>query len=175
MPGRGAAAVLCIRPLIQPMRLRRHIINYSTYFALIACLGAVRLDRRIVDMVTVGDLRGEQEHAYGGGDVTSGVSNGRTFRETRGWLRYGLAVFDDTEVTLAFTFLGTDAPRTFDLIVEGRVVTSYTFRSRFQDTVELGVPFEITKGKTNILVTLRAARGVTPALLELRSVQDHNE
>jgi hypothetical protein len=37
------------------------------------------------------------------------------------------------------------------------------------------VPLELTKGHTNILVMLRATNGPTPALLELRSIQDHNE
>ena len=103
-------------------------------------------------------------HAYDGADVTSGVAGGRAFRETRGWMRYALTVFDDTEVTVACTFLGIDAPRTFELIVENRLVSSYTFRSTETATVDLRVPLELTKGHTNILVMLRATNGPTPAL-----------
>ncbi|MEO8623065.1 MAG: DUF6805 domain-containing protein, partial [bacterium] len=96
------------------------------------CLGATiaaRPDRRIVDRVTIGDLRSEQEHAYAGENVTTGASQGRTFRQTRSWMRYALTVFDDTEVTIGCTFLGSDTPGTFDLIVENRVVSTHTFRS----------------------------------------------
>src|ERR1044072_4089566 len=99
---------------------------------LVVCLGAVvaaRPDRRVVYRVAIGDIRSEQDHAYAGADVTSGVSGGRTFREARGWLRYALTVFDDTEVTVAFAFLGADAPRTFDFIVENHNVSSYKIRS----------------------------------------------
>lgn len=157
------------------MRIRRPTVAISTCLLLIACLGAARPDRRIVDRVTIGDVGSEQDHAYGGVEVSSGVSEGRVFRETRGWLRYGLAIFDDTEVTVAFTFLGAQAPRTFDFIIDNQVVSTYTFRSGSTTTVELRVPLALTKGKTNILVTLRATSGPTPALLGLRSVQDHNE
>ena len=153
-------------------------IALSQRWLLVVCLGsplAARPDRRVVDRITIGDVRSEEDHAYAGADVTSGVSGGRVFREARGWIRYALTVFDDTEVTVAFTFLGADAPRTFDLIVDNHHVASHTVRSDGPATVELRVPLELTKGKTNILVTLRATNGPTPALLELRSVQDHNE
>jgi len=153
----------------------RPIFTAAKCVLLAACLGTVRPDRRVVDKVTVGDVRGELDHAFAGADVASGVVDGRAFREARGWLRYALTVFDDTEVTVAFTFLGADVPRTFDLVVENHLVSTYTFRSAVPATVDLRVPFEFTKGKTNILVTLVAKHGATPALLELRSVQDHNE
>jgi hypothetical protein len=41
--------------------------------------------------------------------------------------------------------------------------------------VALDVPFALTKGKASLAIVLRARGGVTPALLELRTVQDHNE
>lgn len=150
----------------------------SRWLLLVACLGttvAARPDRRIVDRVTIGDVRSEHEHAYDGDDVTTGVAEGRVFRQTGSWMRYALTVFDDTEVAVACVLLGTAVPRSFDLVVEGRVVASHTFVSAQAATVEFRVPLELTKGRTNILVMLRATNGATPALLELRSVQDHNE
>lgn len=129
-----------------------------------------------MDRITVGDVRSEVEHAYAGEGVTTGVAAGRAFRQTRGWMRFALTVFDDTEVTIACTFAGTgDVPQVFDLIVENQVVASYTFHSADAAVVELRVPLALTKGRTNILVVLRATNGPTPALLELRTVQDHNE
>lgn len=160
------------------MPSHRPIIPAARRLLLVACLGAsvaARPDRRIVDRVTVGDVRSEKDHAFAGEGVTSGVTRGHAFRQSRGWMRYALTVFDDTEVTVACTFLGSDAPQTFDLIVENRIVASSTFRSTEQATMEFRVPLELTKGRTNILVMLRATNGVTPALVELRSVQDHNE
>jgi hypothetical protein len=144
--------------------------------SLLATLGSSPLDRRIVDRVTVGDPQSEQAHAYAGEGVSIGTSDGRSFRETTGWIRYGLSVFDDTEVTIACAFLGDTGPaRTFDVIVEGQVVASQTFKSGAAKTVEFRVPMAITRGRTNIMVVLRAKNGSTPPLVELRSVQDHNE
>lgn len=160
------------------MRTGRPIITAAKQFLLVVALGAAvaaRPDRRIVDRITVGDVRSEMDHAYAGADVTSGVAGDRAFRQARGWLRYALTVFDDTEVTVALTFLGSDAPRRFDLVVENHLVSSYTFRSSVSATVELRVPLELTKGHTNILVMFRATDGPTPALLELRRIQDHSE
>lgn len=34
---------------------------------------------------------------------------------------------------------------------------------------------DVTKGKTNIVVIIRARGGLTPALRELRTIQDHHE
>jgi hypothetical protein len=130
---------------------------------LLACLGATvaaRPDRRIVDRVTIGDARSEHEHAAAKG---------------AGWVRYALNVFDDTEVTVSCTFAGTTVPRTFDLIVENKMATTHTFNSRDSATVEFRVPLSVTEGRTNILVMLKATKGPVPALISLRSVQDHNE
>ncbi|MES2179003.1 MAG: DUF6805 domain-containing protein [Gemmatimonadota bacterium] len=147
---------------------------------LIACLGATvaaRPDRRIVDRIIIGDARSEQEHSYAGDDVTSGIANGVAFRQARGWIRYALTVFDDTEVTIACKFLGNAAtPQVFDVIVENQIVASHTFRSAEPATLEFRIPLAFTRGHTNIMVMLRATNGsTTPALYELRSVQDHNE
>jgi hypothetical protein len=157
---------------------RHPLVRLLVLTSLAATVSAYRPDRRIVDRVIVGDVTSEQAHAYDGDGVTTGVAAGRTWRQARGWMRYALTVFDDTEVTVACTFAGTDdAPRTFELIVENHVVTSYTFRSRSTapETVELRVPIEVTRGHTNIMVMLHATNGPTPALIELRTVQDHNE
>lgn len=126
---------------------------------LVATLAAP-LDRRIVDRVTVGDAHSEFTHACA--------------RAER-WMRCALTVFDDTEVSISATFAGDPAPRRFDVIVENTLVTTYTLNSPDSATVEFRVPLTVTSGHTNILVMLRAPSGLPPALLSLRSVQDHNE
>ena len=148
---------------------------------LLLCFGAapdVPQVRRIVDIVKVGDLANERDHDYAGEDVTAGLSAGKPFRQTRNWMRYALKVYEDTEVTVACTFVGGDAP--FELVVEDQLVATHVFTSPSRDpaVAELRVPFALTKGKTNIMVMLRAAKGAngpTPALLELRTIQDHLE
>jgi hypothetical protein len=134
--------------------------------------------RRIVDVVKVGDATSEREHRYAGEGVTEGVADGRTFREVRGWLSYSMAVYEDTEVTLACTFRGSEGRKIpFDLVVEGRKIATNTFVSTSSrpTIVDVRIPFGITKGLTAIHVMLRAVDGPTPALLELRTVQEHLE
>jgi hypothetical protein len=134
--------------------------------------------RRVVDVVKVGDPASEREHEFAGDGVTDGVADGRAFRQARGWLRYSLNVYDDSEVTLACTFRGSEG-RTyvFDLLVEGRKVVTHTFvsPSSVPMKVEFRVPMSVTAGRTSISVMLRAVDGVTPGVIELRTVQEHLE
>src|SRR6186997_3291455 len=132
---------------------------------LLLCFGATPDPpqvRRIVDIVKVGDTASEREHDYAGEDVTAGLSAGKPFRQARNWMRYALKVYEDTEVTVACTFVGSDAARVpFELIVEDRLVATHVFASSSTApaVAELRVPFALTKGKTNIMVMLRAVKG----------------
>ena len=141
-----------------------------------------RLDRRVVDVVHVGDPRSEAAHGYEGHDVSAGTIEGKPFRQARGWMHFTLATFDDTDVTIAATFVDVDSStgdhsRSFDLVVEDSVIATRTVSaaSAARVVVEIGVPFAVTKGKTNIVVIIRARGGLTPALRELRTTQDHHE
>ena len=143
-------------------------------------------DRRVVDVAEAGDARSESTHGYAGHEASSGVAGGAPYRQARGWMRYALATFDDTEVTVACTFVAPDGvaegaadesaagravngPRAYDVVVEDSVVATRTV------VVEIPVPFVLTKGKTNIAVVIRARGGPTPALRQIRTIQDHNE
>jgi len=133
-------------------------------------------DRRVVDVVEVGQALSDNEHGYTAHDATTGTDNGQSFRQARGWIRYALTTFDDTDVTIACTFLGS-ASGNYDLVVEDSVIASKHFdaTSGAPTVVEIVVPFAVTKGKTSIAVMLRARGGPTPRLHELRTIQDHNE
>lgn len=135
-------------------------------------------DRRIVDTVIVGDADSEDAHGYAGHDDRAGVANDTTFREARGWMRYAMTTFDDTDVTIACTFAGGHAEaRQFDVLVEDSLVASRTLdvSAKAPTVVEIRVPFAVTKGRTNVAVTMRGRSGPTPALRALRTIQDHHE
>lgn len=133
-------------------------------------------DRRVVDRVEAGSAASETMHGYVGHDDTTGTVDGQTYRQARGWLRYALTTFDDTDVTIACTFLGS-VSGDYDLLVEDSLVAARHVAVASDDStvVEILVPFAVTKGKTSIAVMLRARGGPTPRLLELRTIQDHNE
>ncbi len=135
-------------------------------------------DRRVVDLVLAGDDESESTHGYAGHEARSGVAAGKPFRQTHGWMHYAMTTFDDTPVTLALTFVGVESqPRGYDVVVEDSVVASRELGVRTDSVavVEISVPFSITKGRSNIAVVIRARGGVTPALREMRTVQDHHE
>jgi len=138
-------------------------------------------DRRVVDVADVGNARSEAIHGYAGNDVISGVAEGQPFRQARGWMRYALTTFDDTDVTVALTFVTTVndvlATRGYDVIVEDSLIATRTFTAQTPTptVVDIAVPLAITKGRTSIAVIIRARGGLTPALRQLRTIQDHNE
>lgn len=146
--------------------------------AMAATAWSDRFDRRIVDTVLAGDIVSETNHGYVGADATTGITDGKSFRQARGYLRYAMTTFDDTPVTVACTFVGTTKmAHQFDLVVEDSVIATRTVTTTSDSAlvVEIAVPFVLTKGKTNIAIILRARDGVTPALRSMRTVQDHNE
>ena len=159
---------------------QRHAITCAALLAACATAMAaspfIRPDRRVVDLVEAGSALSEALHGYAGHDDTTGTADGRAYRQARGWMRYAVTTFDDTEVTIACTFLGS-ASGSFDLIVEDSVIATkrVDVTTGTPTVVELLVPFAVTKGKTSIAVTLRAHDGPTPRLHELRTIQDHNE
>ncbi|HYW30952.1 MAG TPA: DUF6805 domain-containing protein [Gemmatimonas sp.] len=139
---------------------------------------APALDRRVVDLVLAGDAPSEAAHGFAGHETSTGARAGKPFRTTSGWMHYAMTTFDDTPVTVALTFLGVDTvARSFDVVVEDSVIASRVLAAPLDSTIviELSVPFSITKGRSNIAIVLRARGGRTPALREVRTVQDHHE
>lgn len=146
-----------------------------------ATRGAIR-DRRIVDTVVVGDPSSEGAHGYDGAGATRGMIDGRPFRQTDRWMHFVLTTFDDTDVTLALTFLdaaggAVERPSSYDVVVEDSLVAPSTRRETngAATVVEVDVPFRLTRGKTGIVVFIRARGGLTPPLHALRIIQDHHE
>ncbi len=134
--------------------------------------------RRVVDVVHVGDPRSERDHEYAGEDVTAGAIGGTRFVQTRGWLRYSLATYDDSEVTVRCTLRDSEGQRlSFELLVEGRSILTHTFvsASAAPSTVDVPVPMKVTRGKTVVSVMIRAVNGPTPALITLQTIQEHLE
>ena len=144
----------------------------------IATTDATARDRRIVDMAEVGNARSEAAHGYAGHDAILGTMDGKPYRQARGWMHFAMTTFDDTEVTVSCTFAGIDTvARSYDIVVEDSVIASRTLATQttVPTVVDVIVPFSLTKGKTNIVIFIRARGGLTPALRELRTIQDHYE
>ena len=131
-----------------------------------------------MDIVQAGNVASEREHDYAADGATSGVVDGRIFRQATGWLRYTMGVYEDSEVTVACAFRGSEGRRlTFDLVVDGRIAATRTFESPSAAPVvmEIRVPETCTLGRTQLTVMLRGVDGPTPGVIELRTVQEHLE
>ena len=133
-------------------------------------------DRRVVDTVVAGDEVSEGQHGYLGDRQQIDVVHGQRARRVTSSVRYTLTTFDDTEVTVACTFLGA-TPGRYDLLVHDRVVATkqITPHGDTPTVVEVDVPFPLTRGQATIVVTLRAHHGASLLLHEVRTIQEHNE
>lgn len=138
------------------------------------------IDRRIVDVVEVGNLENEQRHGFAGDSTIAGATAGKPWRRTFSWMHYALKTFEDTPVTLSLTLIADgQSSAGYDVIVEDSVVASRTFapdvRSESVSVVDIAVPFDVTKGKAHIAVIVRARGGATPSMHSMRTIQDHFE
>jgi hypothetical protein len=173
------ACLPVLRSVLPPTLRALHV----TLLLVFASAFNMNADRRIVDTAVAGNAASESVHGFAGYDDESGMSDGTSYRQTRGWMRYALHTYDDTEVTVHCTFAPTDSvPRSFDIIVEDSLIATRVFPARpgmpqagASTVVEIPVPFAVTRGKTYIAVVIRARGGITPALRVIRTIQDHNE
>ncbi len=164
----------------------RHSIRASVFFGSFVASSAAPVsdlvDRRVVDVVLVGEDTSAATHGFDGREVSRGSLHGQTFRQTRAWMHLSLKTFDDTRVTVAYACIGADtlgraAPLQFELVVEDSVLATPTLALALGEsaTTEVSVPFSLTRGKTSIAVLIRARGGRSPAVRELRTIQDHHE
>lgn len=136
-----------------------------------------RVDRRVVDVVLAGDETSESAHGYAGYLARAGSRDGAPYRTTAGWMRYALHTFDDTPVTVVLVLARDSVSRQYDVVVEDSLVATRTLDPDGAPVaiVEVDVPFAVTRGRAEVSVVVRARGGPTPALRELRTLQDHNE
>ena len=133
-------------------------------------------DRRVVDTVIAGDEVSEAQHGYLGDRQQIEMVHGQRARRVTSSVRYTLTTFDDTEVTVACTFLGA-TPAQYDLLVHDRVVATkqITPHGDTPTVVEVDVPFPLTKGQATTVITLRPRDGATLLVQAVRTIQEHNE
>jgi uncharacterized protein len=134
---------------------------------------------RVVDSVAPGLAGDEAAHHFAGAGTATGTSGGRMWRDATGWFSYSLRIYDDSPLTVVFVLAGSDAGReAFDVLVDGKKAVAVTRGPGRGDNGEVSVkvPFELTEGRTSVVVKLVAhdlAR--TSRVVEVRTVQEHLE
>ena len=123
-----------------------------------------RREGRRVDRVLPNDGSSEQAHGLKGEKTAAGLHMGRQWRDANGgWFSYELKAPAGGEALLVVTYWGGDvAPRTFDVLVDGRKVATQTLNNsapgKFFD-VEYRIPADLTRGKEKVTVKFQAHAG----------------
>ena len=96
------------------------------------------LEERTLDQVIPGEQQPEVDHQYQGEDSSTGARMGRHWRDTGKWISYRLkareGVDSTTNLELLLTFYGGDRNEGFDLLVEGRRLTTIRLQGDAKDT-----------------------------------------
>ena len=124
------------------------------------------LRRRLVDEIAIGDAGSERGHGLRHERSSAGVHLGRRWRHAMGggWFSYEMKVLPDRPMTLHCTYWGSDAGRTFDILIDGTKVATQSLNNnqpgRFFD-VEYAIPPDLTRGKKKATVKFAGHPGRT--------------
>lgn len=134
-------------------------VSAEKYPEVVAALEAsekarLALEARTLDFVAPGEQQSEVEHGFDGEATRTGALHGRRSREaTGGWFAYKLnaAAAAGAPLELIVSYDGGENGRTFDLLVNGRVIATVELpggrRDRFVD-VAYAVPAELATAGT---------------------------
>lgn len=82
------------------------------------------LEARTIDYVTPGQQQPETEHNFKSENSQSGVFQDRHWRHASGWFSYELGNKNGEAKSLAITYSGADAHRNFDILIDGKLLTT---------------------------------------------------
>ena len=132
------------------------------------------LRERTVSQFTPGEMQPERDHAFRGEKTQPHEFQGRKYRETiGGWFSFDMAVDPDVVNTLYCTYWGNRFyNHSFDIEIDGQKIGFENIHNWGAQYVERSyrIPEELTSGKTEVTVTLRAIRedAVAGPLFECR-------
>jgi hypothetical protein len=127
--------------------------------------GRLALETRTLDRVTPGEQQPEIEHQVRGEGATTGVTNGRSWRDASGWFSYELTLLAERTggpLSLLVTYSAGQRDRQFDILVNDREIGTVTLTGqqpdRFTD-VAYPIPEDIVKAaKGGVLIVKFAAK-----------------
>jgi hypothetical protein len=128
---------------------------------------------RIIDTV-VPESPEEAQHNLQAGNTQAGAYEGHHWRHAQDWWSWDLAVLPDVQNTLACTFWGSDSGRKFDILIDGKRLTtkelSMDAPGKFH-TEEYPVPEEWTTGKSRITVKFQSIQGLAGGVFECSTLK----
>lgn len=121
-----------------------------------------RLAARTVDYVETGTQQSESDHYMEATASNHGSNQGEYWRDATGEFSYQLNLHGNTKgLALWMRYWGGDAHRTFDILVDGTLLTTVTTGDRVSSfhNEEYPLPEKLLRGKSAIRVTFRAHQG----------------
>lgn len=174
--GVGRPADLSLVPFFR-MHNRRHAVYFDLYTdagweirrneVLAAEARARDLEARTIDLLRIGEMQPERDHALQGDKTSVGEYRERKWRQAvdAGWFSFGLKVDGSAPVDLVVTYWGSDAgKKEFDICIDGERIATQTLErihpGDFAD-VAYPVPESLTRGRERVTVSFVAHRGTT--------------
>ncbi len=120
------------------------------------------LAARTLDILRIGEMQPERDHAVKGERTSAGEAMGRKWRHATdgGWFSFEMKVAPDQPTDLLCTYWGGETGRrTFDILVEGTKIATQTLLNnkpgQFFD-VTYPIPAELTSGKQKVTIKFQA-------------------
>jgi DUF1680 family protein len=137
------------------------------------------IEVRTVDLLRLGEMQPERDHAFTGDKLNTGEEHNKKFRVAYpgGYFSFNLKVDPAVINNLLCTYWGMDnRGRTFDILVDDVKVATEDLNkykaSKFYEIV-YAIPADVTKGKTTVKVTFKPANNnmVGPVYGEVRMMR----
>jgi DUF1680 family protein len=138
---------------------------------------AASLEARTIDRVEIGDESSEKKHHLQGDRTGSGPAPWphAKWRDAAGWFAYDLQLPPEPPVALRCVFWGGDVRRTFDVLVEGKIISTVTLNApRPGEYVvrTFAIPPALTAGRRLATVRFQAHEGsLAGGLFDLHTVR----
>ena len=138
---------------------------------------AATLDAQTIDRVVIGDADSERRHGLQGDRTETGPAPWphSRWRHAAGWFAYELKIQPGSPALLRCVFWGGDTGRTFDVLIDGRLVETVALEApRPGDYLvkSIPVPPALTAGKERMVVRFQARPGsLAGGLFDLRTVR----
>jgi hypothetical protein len=120
------------------------------------------IDEATIDVMRLGEMLGEQEHAFDGEKTKQGIAFGRKYREAAkdGWFSFDVVVSTSGPSSLLCTYWGSETgKRTFDIMVNGKKIASQSLDNnnpaQFFD-VMYPIPPETVRNKTTATIRFQS-------------------
>lgn len=120
------------------------------------------LKEQTVSQFSPGEMQPERDHQLKGEKTQPGEFNGHKFREAKegGWFSFEMEVLPDRPMNLLCKYWGGIVYwHMFDILIDNVLVAQENVHNWGDQFVERNykIPLELTKGKSKVTVTLKAA------------------